>query len=246
VSLVKKLLFVGVAAAVAVLWSRTADAHYERCTIYNGQDTCLAGDTCTVQDAGGTGICIPPPCKDNTDCKKLPLRQCDLRQTYPVCVECFSDGECTAPLLCELDPRSFVSNRCSECTVGRIGACGSNPKGHACIYDRGSCGCNDHADCEATHFCRRNDCIPRPGGAGSKPPADDDAGVAAAVDGGAGGPDVDVVASGPSAGGSGCSSASPQTVGAPFAAIFAGLLTATRLRRRAKGSRAASSSRSAT
>jgi uncharacterized protein (TIGR03382 family) len=247
VSLKKSLLLVVVVSVGSAAAPRTAEAHYERCTIYEGKDTCLAGDTCTQQD-GGQGICIPPPCKDNSDCsKKVPLRQCDTRQSYPVCVECFADSECSAPLLCELDPRSFVSNRCSECTVGRIGACANSPRGHICVYDRGSCGCNDHVDCAPTHFCRRNDCIPRPGGAGSKPPSEEeekDAGSspnASSVDAGVGSGKGEP---GPMGGGSGCSSSSASAMPSlPFAVWL--VVTAMRRRRRAKESRAVSSSQSA-
>lgn len=181
------------AAIILLALESTARAHYERCTIYQGQDTCLAGDACSVQD-GGAGICVPPPCDGDVDCVKPPLRRCDKRPATPVCVECFADTECGAPLICELDPRSYVSNRCVECAVGRVEACSSGTRGRVCVFERGTCGCVDHPDCPPTHFCKRGDCVARPT-AGGQP--DVEAGVPdASVDADAGSSSVVTPASG--------------------------------------------------
>ena len=164
-------LIAGLLFVVSPFGGGEARAPYEPCTIYEGKDTCLAGDTCTAQD-GGQGICIPPPCVEDGDCKKEPLRQCDKRRSPAVCVECYGDLECDAPKICELDPRSFVSNRCVECGIGRSSACMTSDAGRLCVLDRGACGCADHVDCAPSQFCRRSECLARPTSGSGRPGSD--------------------------------------------------------------------------
>jgi hypothetical protein len=207
-------------AATVVAAPVKARAHYEPCTVVGGEDSCLSGEGCTAKD-GGVGICLPPPCKIDADCRTAPLLRCDTRSSPAVCIECYGDAECAAPKTCELDPRSPASYRCVECRLGGPPACEAADAGHRCVVERGRCGCAASEDCPPEHFCRRDVCVPRPkaGTSGGEDAGADEAGGAGT--------------SALSAGGDGCSTIGAREEPATFAwlALVAVLVAARRLSR---------------
>lgn len=226
-----------IVAALSVLGmsERDAFAHYEPCKVADGKDSCPKAESCSRND-GTTGICLPPPCDADVDCKISPLLKCDKRQVPPFCIECYSDTDCTAPLTCELDVRNPLSYRCVECGPGHVQSCVGSDAGHACVFEQGVCGCIDTPDCPTGTFCRRGACIPRPTAPG--PNSGDDAGRDASPDAAAdGGPDTSGTIE---SGGAGCASTTQSwsALGASSTvlALF-GLAFRRRLRRRATRAR---------
>ncbi len=113
------------------------------CAILAGRNGCPPTQTCSDQ-TGAIGTCVDEPCITDADCTGAPLVRCNTAVQPNACVQCLTDEDCAAPLICD----QTGSNTCVECTGALTDNCKASGSGALCLANQ-TCGCAVDSDCGA-------------------------------------------------------------------------------------------------
>ena len=113
------------------------------CSSAPGRNRCPVPLVCSGETPPARpGMCVlPPGCASDAQCPP-PRPICDLSVIPRVCVQCLTDAQCMAPLVCD----QMGSKLCVECAPGKTAACRAELAGSRCL-PANVCGCQVDADC---------------------------------------------------------------------------------------------------